>query len=178
MVQVHPMPSWETQLSPGSPQAWPLCCPRCCGCGTAACWGSPRRASCSLTASQLQTTMDWQTHICIKEKAKQEIISFFSVNPVVRLFPSGFYLSFDSSFDFFKWFFWEALLFYCFVFLLNCSCVLKRWSAIRGNSVWQCVLFGLKKDLKRRCCSLGQKRENTTHSNKPQLVALGKVHTM
>lgn len=46
----HPTPSWGTRPSPGGRRAWPHCCPRCSGCGTAA--SPPHRASCSLTSSR------------------------------------------------------------------------------------------------------------------------------
>lgn len=69
MVQVRPTPSWETQLSPGDLQARPLFCPRCSGCATAPCGGSPLRVSCSLSASQQQTTTDWYTYL-YKRKSK------------------------------------------------------------------------------------------------------------
>lgn len=46
----RPTPSWGTRPSPGGRRAWPHCCPRCSGCGTAA--SPPHRASCSLTSSR------------------------------------------------------------------------------------------------------------------------------
>lgn len=144
---------WRTQLCPGGPWTWPPCCPCCCGCGTAACWRPPRRAFCSLAASRRQTTTDWQTHICIKEKAKHEVISFLLRN-TCRTFISLWIL---SLLWFLLWLFLSTLWKLCrlVVFFLRCSSVLKLWSTIH---VWPCVLFGLaEKRFRLPSCSLGQK---------------------
>lgn len=138
LVPVHPMP-WKTQLSPGGPRTWPSCCPWCCGCGTAACWHSPRLAFCSLTASQQQTTTDWQTHICIKEKAKHEMISFLLSNACCT-FISLWILSLWFLLSLFVLILWKLCCFIVLLRFLHCSCVLKLWSTIH---VWLCVPFGL-----------------------------------
>lgn len=102
-----------------------------------------------LVVAQRQATMDWQIHICIKEKAKQETISFLLSNLLYFNFPLDS-LSFDSHFDFFNYFLEKHCCFIVFTSLSHCSCVLKWWPSLRVISVWLCVPFGFVENKKRK----------------------------
>lgn len=120
-----------------------------------------------------KTTMDWQTHICKKGKSKTRSYILLLSNtcctfislwiPSLLLFLLSFHFMICGRL---------VVLFCLFVCFLHCSCVLKQWPTICVNSVWQCVLFGFRFT----ASVLLTRAENTRglHSNKPQLVTLGK----